>query len=148
LSAGVRWWIIQVAARATRVEYSPLPLPAIGSLVFGAPPARTSVVEHSHYPTKLFKTGDSAHPMREDVKQKQFSTPLLETLMSAFRPLLLLLLVEKILVLTPGASQSTPGIRIAVAGLPGVVSCSGPDTIRCEAAQANRWLKCQPSSYM
>jgi hypothetical protein len=29
-----------------------------------------------------------------------------------------------------------------------VVSCSGPDTIRCEAAQANRWLKCQPSSYV
>jgi len=23
-----------------------------------------------------------------------------------------------------------------------------PDTIRCEAAQANRWLKCQPSSYV
>jgi hypothetical protein len=22
------------------------------------------------------------------------------------------------------------------------------DTIRCEAAQANRWLKCQPSSYV
>src|SRR2546421_3689138 len=41
--------------------------------------------------------------------------------------------------------SSTTGIRIAVAGLPGVVSCSGPDTIRCEAAQANRWLKCQPS---
>ena len=56
--------------------------------------------------------------------------------------------VERVLVLTPGAPQSTTGIRIAVAGLPSVVSCSGPDTIRCEAAQANRWLKCQPSSYV
>jgi hypothetical protein len=28
-----------------------------------------------------------------------------------------------------------------------VVSCSGSDTIGCEAVQANRWLKCQPSSY-
>jgi hypothetical protein len=27
-------------------------------------------------------------------------------------------------------------------------SCSGPDTIRWEAAQANRWLRCQPSSYV
>src|SRR5437763_9700475 len=50
--------------------------------------------------------------------------------------------------LAPEASQGTTGIRIAVAGFPGVVSCSGPDTIRCEAAQANRWLKCQPSSYV
>src|SRR6266542_3668029 len=33
-------------ARATRVEYSPLPLPSNGSLVVGAPPARSSVVEH------------------------------------------------------------------------------------------------------
>ncbi len=24
----------------------------------------------------------------------------------------------------------------------------GPDTIRCEAVQANRWLRCQPSSYV
>jgi hypothetical protein len=63
----------------------------------------------------------------------------------ASRPLLLR---GEVLVLTPGTPQSATGIRIAVAGLPGVVSCSGPDTIRCEAAQANRWLKCQPSSYV
>src|SRR6266567_2678841 len=50
--------------------------------------------------------------------------------------------------LTPGAPQSTSGIRVAVAGPSGVVSCRGLDTIRCEAAQANRWLKCQPSSYV
>src|SRR4029077_2136849 len=63
----------------------------------------------------------------------------------ASRPLLLR---GEGLVLTPGASQSTIGLRIAVGGLPGVVACSCPDTIRCEAAQANRWLKCQPSSYV
>ena len=50
--------------------------------------------------------------------------------------------------LTPGAPQSMTGIRIAVAGLPRVVSCNGLDTSRCEATQANRWLKCQPSSYV
>src|SRR6266571_1835441 len=56
--------------------------------------------------------------------------------------------VERILVLTPGAQQSSTGIRMAVAGLHLSGSCSGADTIRCEAAQANRWLKCQPSSYV
>ena len=49
--------VIQAAARATRVEYSPLPLSPIGSLVFGAPPARTSVVECLYYPMKLSKSG-------------------------------------------------------------------------------------------
>src|SRR5207247_3173764 len=57
LRTGVRWRIIQVAARATRVEYSPLPLPAIGFWVFGAPPASTSVVERSYYLMKLSLTG-------------------------------------------------------------------------------------------
>ena len=85
------------------------------------------------------------HPMREDVKQKHFSTlSVRPRSVRASRPLLLR---GEDLVLTPGAPQSTTGIRIAVAGLAGVVSCSGLDTIRCEAAQANRWLKCQPSSY-
>ena len=28
------------------------------------------------------------------------------------------------------------------------VHAAVPDTIRCEAAQANRWLRCQPSSYV
>ena len=41
--------------------------------------------------------------------------------------------VERILVLTPGAPQSTTGIRIGVAGLPCMVSCRGSDTIRCES---------------
>src|SRR5205823_14787641 len=86
------------------------------------------------------------HPMREDVKQKHFplSPSDLDRCLhpgpySSWRG---------ILVLTPGAPQSTTGIRIAVAGLPGVVSCSGPDSTRCDAAQANRWLKSQPSSYV
>src|SRR5215472_15897836 len=79
--------------------------------------------------------------MREDVKQKHFATlSVRPRSVRASRPLLLR---GEDLVLTPGAPQSTTGIRIAVAGLAGVVSCSGPDTIRCEAAQANRWLKCQ-----
>ena len=82
--------------------------------------------------------------MREDVKQKHFSTPLRETSIRCLHPGPIFF-VERILVLTPGAPQSTTGIRIAVAGLPGVVSCSGPVTIRCEAAQANRWLKCRPA---
>ena len=43
--------------------------------------------------------------------------------------------VERISVLTPEALQSATGIRIAVAGLRCVVSCSGLDTIRCEAAR-------------
>src|SRR5438128_8024079 len=60
LRTGVRWRIIQVAARATRVEYSPLPLPAIGFWLFGAPPASTSVVERSYSLMKLSLTGDSA----------------------------------------------------------------------------------------
>ena len=82
--------------------------------------------------------------MKEDVKQKHFSSPLRETLMGAC--IQAPFFVARVLVLTLGAPQSTTGM-IAVAGLPGVVSYSGPDTIRCEAAQANRWLKCQPSSY-
>jgi len=84
--------------------------------------------------------------MREDVKQKHFSTPSVRPDW-CLRPGLFYF-VEKILVLTPGASQSTTGTGIAVAVLPWVVSCSGPDTIRCEAVQANRWRRCQPSSYV
>ena len=86
------------------------------------------------------------HPMREDVNKRHISTPLCETSIGTCiqGPFFF---VERILVLTPGAPQSTE-IRIAFAGLPGVVSCRDPDTIRCEAAQANRWLKCQPSSYV
>jgi|ERR1700731_515873 hypothetical protein len=40
-----------------RVEDSPLPLPAIGFWVFGAPPESTSVVEPFYYPTKVLLTG-------------------------------------------------------------------------------------------
>jgi len=58
LSTGVRWRIIQVATRATRVEYSPLPLPAIGLWVFGAPPVSTSVAERFYYPMKLLLPGE------------------------------------------------------------------------------------------
>src|SRR5258708_36592899 len=87
------------------------------------------------------------HPMREDVKQKHFCTALRETSIRCLHPGPFFF-VERVLVLTPGAPQSTSGIRVAVAGPSGVVSCRGLDTIRCEAAQANRWLKCQPSSYV
>jgi hypothetical protein len=55
--------------------------------------------------------------MREDVKQKHFSTPLREASMGACIPGPFFF-VEKILVLTPGAPQSTTGMRIAVADLP------------------------------
>ncbi len=75
--------------------------------------------------------------MREDVKQKHFSTPLLETSNRFLHPGLFFF-VERILVLTLGAPQSATGIRIAVAGPHLSGSCSGPDTIRCEAAQALR----------
>src|ERR1700751_1513855 len=82
--------------------------------------------------------------MREDVKRKHFSTlSVRPRSVLASRPLFL----GEDLVLTPEAPQSTTGIRVAVAGLRCVVSCRGPNTIRCEAEQANRWLKCQPSSY-
>ena len=57
-----------------------------------------------------------AHPMREDVKQKHFSTPLRENLARCLHPGPFFF-VEKILMLTPGAPQSKTGIR-AVAGLP------------------------------
>ena len=59
---------------------------------------------------------DSTHPMREDVKQKHFSTPSVRPDW-CLRPGLFYF-VEKILVLTPGASQSTTGTGIAVAVLP------------------------------
>src|ERR1035437_2934628 len=54
-----------------------------------------------------------AHPMREDVKQKPCSTPLHEASIGAYiqAPFFF---VERVLVLTPGAPQSTTGIRIAV----------------------------------
>ena len=55
--------------------------------------------------------------------------------------------VERILILTPGAQHSTTEVDRSC-GSALVVSCRGPDTIRGEAAQANRWLKCQPSSYV
>ena len=102
--------------------------------------------DHSCWsPLSGFMRRSRHHPMREDVKQKHFSTlSVRPRSVLASRPLLLR---GEDLVLTPGAAQSTTGIRITVAGLPGVVSCDGPDTIRCEAVQANRWLKCQPSSY-
>jgi hypothetical protein len=64
----------------------------------------------------LDSTRDSAHPMREDVKQKHFSTPSVRPDW-CLRPGLFYF-VEKILVLTPGASQSTTGTGIAVAVLP------------------------------
>jgi hypothetical protein len=83
--------------------------------------------------------------MREDVKEKHFSTPLRETSILCLHPGPFFF-VERILVLTLGAAQRTTGI--AVAGFPGMISCSGPDTIRCEAAQAKRWLRRQPSSYV
>src|SRR3954469_4136453 len=83
--------------------------------------------------------------MREDVKQQHFSILSVRPgSVFASRPSFL----ERISVLTPEALQRATGIRIAVAGLRCVVSCSGLDTIRCEAAQANRWRKCQPSSYV
>jgi hypothetical protein len=57
------------------------------------------------------------HPMREDVKQKHFSTPLRETSILCLHPGPFFF-VERILVRTLGAPQSTTGIRIAVAGFP------------------------------
>jgi hypothetical protein len=53
--------------------------------------------------------------MREDVKQKHFSTPLRETSILCLHPGPFFF-VERILVRTLGAPQSTTGIRIAVAG--------------------------------
>jgi len=66
--------------------------------------------------------------MREDVKKKHFSTSLRETSIDRCLHPGPFFFVERILVRTPGAPQSAPGIRIAVAGLPWVVSGSGPDT--------------------
>ena len=85
--------------------------------------------------------------MREDVKKKHFATPLCEIRMWCLHPGPSFFL-ERILVLTAAAPQHRAGIRIPAAGLTGLVSCSGLDITRCEAAQANRWLKCQPSSYV
>jgi len=59
--------------------------------------------------------------MREDVKQKHFSTPLRGTSNRCLHPGPVFF-VERILVLTPEAPQSTTGVRIAVAGLPWMVS--------------------------
>jgi hypothetical protein len=56
--------------------------------------------------------------------------------------------VERILVLTPEASQGATGIRIAVAGLPCVLSCSGPDTMVAKLCKPTVGFKCQPSSYV
>lgn len=84
--------------------------------------------------------------MREDVKQQHFS--LLSVRPGSGVRIQALLLRGEDFVLTPEALQSATGIRIAVAGLRCVVSCSGLDTIRCETAQANRWRRCQPSSYV
>ena len=50
--------------------------------------------------------------------------------------------------LTPGAPHSTTGIRIAVAGLRCVVSCSGPDTMVAKLCKPTVGFKCQPSSYV
>ena len=49
-----------------------------------------------------------------------------------------------------GSPQIAAAMPTPVACCPNsTVSCrSGLDTIRCEATQANRWLKCQPSSYV
>src|ERR1700746_3143872 len=69
---------------------------------------------------------DFTRPMREDVKQKYFSTPLRERPRSVLASRPFFLLVERVFVLTPERTQSTTGIRIAVAGLPCVVSCSVP----------------------
>src|ERR1700752_4135747 len=85
--------------------------------------------------------------MREDVKQKHFATPLRET--------------------SIGTCIQAPSLRGEAFGSNAwsghrvrqgygsqllistwAVSSSGPDPIRCEAAQAKRWLKCQPSSYV
>jgi hypothetical protein len=56
--------------------------------------------------------------------------------------------VERVLVLTRGAPQSTPGIRIAVAGLLEWFHAAVPTPFVAKLSQANRWLKCQPSSYV
>ena len=63
----------------------------------------------------LAKYRHFTHPMREDVKRKHFCTALRETSNRCLHPGPLYF-VERILLLTPGAPQSTTGIR-AVAGL-------------------------------
>jgi hypothetical protein len=55
--------------------------------------------------------------MREDVKKKHFYHSSPRDLDGCLHPGLFFF-VERILVLTPGAPQSTTGIGIAVAGLP------------------------------
>src|SRR4029077_6519352 len=77
---------------------------------------RMTNVFRQHGLCQLTKNRDFTHPMREDVKQKHFSTPLRD-LDRCLHPGPFFF-VERILVLTPGAPQSTTGIRIAVAGLP------------------------------
>ena len=73
---------------------------------------------------------NSTHPMREDVKQKHFSTALRETLMGAC--IQAPFFVERVLVLTPGAPQ-----MIAVAGLPlsGFMQRSRHHSLRSCASQ-------------
>src|SRR6266536_2111614 len=84
------------------------------------------------------------HPMREDVKQKHFSILSVRPRWAlASRPLLL------------GEGFGFNAWNATEYDRDTDRSCWSPwsgfmprsDTIRCEAAQANRWLKCQPSSY-
>ena len=86
--------------------------------------------------------------MREDVKQKHLATPLRETSMGACiqGPFFF---VERILVFTAGERHRVRqgyGSQLLVSFE--WFHAAVLDTIRCEAAQANRCLKCQPSSYV
>src|ERR1700741_4354319 len=91
---------------------------------------------------------DFTRPMREDVKQKYFSTSLRERPRSVLASRPFFLLVERVFVLTPGAhtKYNRDRDRSCWSALSGLMR--RPDPIQCEAAKANRWLKCQPSSYV
>ena len=94
----------------------------------------------------LLKYRHYTHPMREDVKQKHFSTlSVRPRSVLASRPLLFR--GEDFGFNAWSATEYDRDTdRIGWSPLSGFMLRSRHH--RCEAAQANRWLKCQPSSYV